>query len=71
MTAYLVEHIASEVSEVGLDTYEKDNIFMPIFVREGNRYVRHELFKLQRATGAGRKFGDSATLSVANWHVPD
>lgn len=45
LNAYLVEQIAFEISHCGLPEFAKKNDYIWTFLREGNRYIRLELFK--------------------------
>jgi hypothetical protein len=69
MTAYLIQQIAYEIAEFGIEDYEMSNHYLPYFIREGNCFVRYELVKAiaWRATTAGREAGDPATSDRNSW----
>jgi hypothetical protein len=73
MTAYLVQQIAYEIADQGVEKYEKHNKYLPNYMREGDCFVRYELVKAiaHLATSAERKAGDPATSEATKWYITE
>ena len=70
MTAYLVQQIAYEIADEGIEKYAQNNKSFENFMVEGDRVVRYELVKAiaHRATAAGRRAADPATSDKHSWY---
>jgi hypothetical protein len=73
MTAYLVQQIAYEIAQEGIEKYEKKNKSLPQYMKEGDSFVRYELVKAiaHRTQSSVKKAGDPATSDAGKWYVTE
>lgn len=73
MTAYLVQQIAYEIAQQGVEKYERKNKSLAKYMKEGDSFVRYELVRAiaHRTESSRKKAGNPATSDTSKWYITD